>query len=343
MEKPKYTKFSLNRSKEEASNIYNLRINDALDIYKRYSNNFTSRKCPICGNDSFHDLEKFYNTYNVAKCNVCSSSYVNPCPSEEALSDYYNNSPCNEAVGALLVTRVRKKGSPVSDKVLEVVQIIENFLIENDSVSILEIACNSGFFLSDLKEELIERNLFDRVTIMGIDVDAGAINNAVDKSIMLKAISAEDFLKNNKKQFDLVIHFELIEHLPDPSKFASEVHSLLNPGGIHYFHTPNGNGFENIAVGYNVERPIAHAVFPPMHLNVFTLENVVHFALRHGFKVENIQTPGKLDVDIVRESEVNIDNEFSFIKDFSEEHLAIVQLWLTKLKASSHMRVTLRK
>ena len=306
MIRPKYAKFiDLNRSRADASNIYNLRVNDAIDIYKRHSEQFSLRDCPICGNNSFNSLEKFCQTYEIAKCTDCSSLYVNPCPSEQALADYYNNSPCNAAVDEMFLGRLRKKGEPVSGKVLEVVQIIEDAVTDVDSISVLEIGCNSGFFLSDLKEVLKERNVLDRVTLRGIDIDLNAIENAVDKSIVLEGCSAAEFLKRNKSRFDVVIHFELIEHLQDPSAFMFEIHSLLTPGGVHYFHTPNGNGFENMALGYNMERPIAHSVFPPMHLNVFTVENVMHFAIRHGFKVDNVQTPGQLDVDIVKEFGAN--------------------------------------
>jgi len=67
--------------------------------------------------------------------------------------------------------------------------------------------------------------------------------------------------------------------------------------------------------------------------------------LRSGFNMVSLDTPGKLDVDIVRlmRDEFPVDSPFSKINDFTEGQLAVIQGWLQLLNASSHMRVTLEK
>ena len=209
----------------------------------------------------------------------------------------------------------------------------------------MEVGCNSGSFLAELKQELQRQKIYELCTLQGIDIDAKAVQKSVDPELNLFAVSAEEFVKNNYLEFDLVVHFELIEHLVDPFNFMISINDLLKESGFHYFHTPNANGMDNVALDFNSTRLLAHGIFPPMHINAFTVENIIHSSLRSGFKVISVGTPGMLDVDMVKlmTHEMDAKQTFSKISDFSDSQLATIQSWLVALKASSHMEVTLKK
>ena len=165
----------------------------------------------------------------------------------------------------------------------------------------------------------------------------------MDNNISLFHSSAEDFVGKSQQSFDLILHFELIEHLHNPFEFCCALYKLLNKEGLMYFHTPNSLSLDNQAMNYNDFRPLAHGIFPPMHLNAFTTQNVSHFLIRSGFNVRKIETPGNFDVDIVRQfceesSELSVINK---IKD--EQSLAILQFVLRTLGASSHLAVLAAK
>ena len=130
----------------------------------------------------------------------------------------------------------------------------------------------------------------------------------------IKVIRNWAFKKLPYEKYDLIIHFELHEHLRDPFAFMLSVHKLLLDDGLHHFCTPNMLGFDNVAIGYNGFRPLAHGIFPPMHLHSFTTQNIIHFSIRSGFKVAQLDTPGNFDVDIVANAiDGNSSNQFSFI------------------------------
>lgn len=74
---------------------------------------------------------------------------------------------------------------------------------------------------------------------------------------------------------------------------------LMSDGGLHHFHTPNALGMDNQALGYNSFRALAHGIFPPMHLQAFTPQNIGHFAMRSGYSIVQMDTPGNFDVDMV--------------------------------------------
>jgi 2-polyprenyl-3-methyl-5-hydroxy-6-metoxy-1,4-benzoquinol methylase len=346
MSLPRYIKFfKENRTEKQALDLYKLRIKDSNDIYKKFSKNFLFRKCPVCGFNKKLDLEKFNKRYGVVSCIKCNSLYVNPAPSSKALNYYYNNAKCNNEkyLGKILNRRFGKKNLIASERSLVVLKLIKKMLKKKNKINVLEVGSHSGSFLHELTNQLSKIKLINKVELIGIDIDKNAIKRAVSKNITLKHASLEDFLKNNKKRFDIILHFELIEHLLDPFKFCLNIYRLLKKKGLMYFHTPNALGFDNVALPYNHVRPLAHGIFPPMHLNAFTTQNMTYFLIRAGFKVKSIDTPGNFDVDIVKQF-VKKNNKWSMIKYIKNNKiLAIIQSFIRYSFASSHMSVLAEK
>lgn len=339
---PDYVSFlKQNRTIEQATQIYDQRIKDADEVFRKFSNTFHNRDCPVCGDSEKRDLQTFHNSYGISECHSCLTKYVSPCPSLEALTYYYNECKCNALLGDLLRSRHKTGNLILAERTSFILDLIRKHFKDRQAIKVLEIGCSSGAFLSELKDATNE-NLKDlKIIYYGIDIDRIAISKNVDPEVNLEAISVEDFSENTSQKFDLILHFELLEHLQDPYSFMKSVRNLMCDNSLHHFHTPNANGFDNTALGYNDFRPLAHGIFPPMHLQAFTPLNITHFALSTGFKLLQIDTPGNFDVDIVRTFLGRKDSTFSLIHSIPENYLAIFQQWLKVLGASSHMRVTL--
>ena len=57
---PRYVSFlKENRTKKQAIKIYNQRIKDSSEVFKKYSSSFYKRSCPICGNTKTKKETKF--------------------------------------------------------------------------------------------------------------------------------------------------------------------------------------------------------------------------------------------------------------------------------------------
>jgi SAM-dependent methyltransferase len=250
-------------------------------------------------------------------------------------------------LGDLYRKRHNKDNIIISSKVKKIHNLIKDYTSEKklNELKILEVGCNSGIFLSELRLCFEQLSPDLNVSYFGIDIDSDAIENNVDKKNTLQNISAEEYSEATKEKFDFVLHFELIEHLANPFKFALSINSLLIPGGIHFFTTPNGDGFDNIAINYNKIRLLAHSIFPPMHLNSFSPSSISILSLRSSFDILSIDTPGIFDVDMVKLSYEDLDDKspFKFINSLNNEQLGYLQACLQKLKASSHMEITLSK
>lgn len=340
-----YSRFTaLNRTYDEAKKIHDQRILDAIEVYDLFSSKFIARDCPICSFDQKESVNPFIKRYNIARCKRCMSLFVDPCPTMAAISYYYNECKSPLLVGDLLRKRGEGNNAIIDHRLPHVISLITQILEYTEYVNILEVGCSSGSFLSKLTKALDNSKILSRVNIVGIDIDADAIKRSVDRGLELKVSSIEEFALNNSSSYDLILHFELIEHLINPLGFMRNVNQLLAPGGYCYFHTPNSSGMDNIALGYNNFRPIAHGIFPPMHLQGFNSQNLLHFVISSGFNLISHDTQGIFDVDIVK-TFGNLDDLGSFanINSFSDNQLAIVQSWLQELKASSHMSCTIQK
>jgi SAM-dependent methyltransferase len=245
-----------------------------------------------------------------------------------------------------LRSRHNTKNSIISSRTQEVLGLILEKLSHKKKVRILEIGCNSGMFLSELKTSLKSIDTLSNCELVGIDIDQNSINNRVDEELNLYCSSVEDFLLDeSQNKFDIVLHFELVEHLSDPYNFFLNIHKILMNDGLHYFHTPNLRGLDNLALSYNSYRPLAHGIFPPMHLQGFTPESILHFGIRTGYKVKSIKTPGIFDVSIVSENlwRNQTPYPFNLLEKFDHQDLGIIQSIISALNCSSHMTCLLEK
>ena len=340
----KYTRFTANRTIEEGRKIFESRINDAKIIYDKFGLDFQYRPCPICGQDEYINLEKFINRYDVCKCKICNSEYANPVPSLDALSYYYNKCENNKLFAKLNITR-QMKDFRLDSRIDFIKKFVEKIISRKNEgrINILEIGCNNGTFLSLLNEFISSIGAQSKIDLYGIDIDKNVIENTVDESLNLHVLPAEQIEELNIK-FDMILHFELIEHLRDPVSFINSIYENLFDGGFVIFTTTNSLGLEIKAIGYNKTRLLAHSIFPPMHLNAFNTQNILLFANKNKFKLRTIETPGKLDMDLLTTVSDELEDEnLKEIALMDEKTKAYFQYLTSYLNSSSHMRVVFKK
>lgn len=112
--------------------------------------------------------------------------------------------------------------------------------------------------------------------VLGADYSKAAISQAREKFILpnldFKVVDALN-IKTLNERFDVIIAFELIEHLPISSYsiFIAEVKELLNPEGILLISTPN-----RLVSSPNREKP-----YNPYHTKEFTPEEFAKLVREH--------------------------------------------------------------
>ena len=147
---------------------------------------------------------------------------------------------------------------------------------------------------------------------------------------------------DNGEVADLVTCFEVIEHVFDPSAFVGAIYRLVRKGGYCLITGLGGDGFDIQVLGEN-----SKSIFPPHHLNFLSVDGLQRLFESAGFADVHITTPGKLDVDIVRNTYMDQNAEIpQFIKTLlgrGETALKEFQEFLVRHNLSSHIWILAQK
>ncbi|WP_139489682.1 class I SAM-dependent methyltransferase [Brevibacillus dissolubilis] len=108
---------------------------------------------------------------------------------------------------------------------------------------VLDIACGVGY-----GTQMIAKNCrLEATEIIGVDLDPASIRYAQSyyyhPMVTYQVEDALDPLLPEKLgQFDTIVSFETIEHVPDDRLFMKNIYDMLKPGGMLVLSSPFGRG-----------------------------------------------------------------------------------------------------
>jgi len=295
---------------------------------------FVEVACPACGSEERRPrFEKLTLTY--PECVACGTVYVSPRPPPDVLREYYEKSenyaywnavifPQSEAVRRERIFRPR------------VERLVE--LCKRNGVgqgALVEVGSGFGTFC----EELQATGAFRRVLAVEPTPDLAETCRKRGVEVIEKRI--EDVRID--EPIDVVASFEVIEHLFEPATFIEACRQMLRPNGLVVLTCPNVRGFDVDVLG------TASPAVDAEHLNYFHPASLGLLLERHGFAVVESQTPGRLDVDIVRNrviaGDVEVTDRFlrRILLDDFERVGASFQDFLVANGMSSNMWIAARK
>ena len=95
---------------------------------------------------------------------------------------------------------------------------------------VLDLGCRSG---------ALTLHFLDDNSVVGLDVDAAALEKARQLGIEPVQANVEEPLPFDDASFDAVVAGELLEHLQFPDALVAEIHRVLRPGGVLVGSVPN--------------------------------------------------------------------------------------------------------
>jgi len=293
---------------------------------------FNEVPCPACHSTAYNkEFDKSGFTY--VSCTKCETLFINPRPDIQTLNKFYSHSVSTEFwvedfFKPVMNVRMEKIFKPRASELV-------NEFPEYKASKIGDIGAGFGLMLEALKTHWPQANL------IAIEPSESMANECRSRGFEVYESMLED-IEESAGNFDLLVSFELFEHLYDPEEFLNQCKKLLNPGGRLIMTTLSGKGFD-IQLLWEKSKSIS----PPHHLNFFNPESVEILANRVGFTVEKISTPGRLDWDIVegmhREENVPLPRLWKQVVNAEDEVKRQLQSWIKESKLSSHMRFILRK
>ena len=259
---------------------------------------FVSVSCPACGEIKSTDKYE-HNGLKYVECINCETFYINPRPSPDVLDWFYKDSVnykyWNDVIfPASEESRREKIFIPRVDRLLAYCN-----KYDVDKSSLLEVGAGFGTFCYELQT----RNEFNRV--VAVEPNRSLAKTCREKGIEVIEKPIEKINLSNDDLFDVIVNFEVIEHLFDPASFVKSCADLLRVGGLFMLTCPNGKGFDIETMG-----PISDTV-DNEHLNYFNKKSLGILFQNAGFEVQESSTPGVLDADLVRNKILSGDFDIS--------------------------------
>lgn len=156
--------------------------------------------------------------------------------------------------------------------------VLRKIISSQQFQSILDLGCASGTFTNHLTK------LFPQAKIYGVDVYDSAIKFAQKKYPYLNFIKADAHqLPFRESAFDLVICYETIEHVADPSLVLKEMRRILKKDGTAILAMDSGNLMFRI-VWWFWERTKGR-VWNGAHLHPFHHDELEKIIKKSGFKI----------------------------------------------------------
>lgn len=229
--------------------------------------------CPACMSAAvgpFVDVRHF----KYDRCRECGFVFANPAPSDRAASEFYNSSFYGN-YRTLEEENIQKRPyfsiSSYTDP-----RRLARWLTCEKSARILDFGCGPASFLALLRDE------FGFENIEGLELNERSAGIAA-RCYGITLTPTIGQLKH--KTYDVIILFEVIEHLTRPGEVVSLCRNLLGQGGRLFITTPS---VRNISGRFFLSHCGHYTA--PSHVSLFTEQAMGRLLSRFNFKVERLET-----------------------------------------------------
>lgn len=225
------------------------------------------KNCRICNSENikiFSDKSIDYLTnerFSLYKCHNCDVVLTDPIPVN--LSNYYdtNYRKYNKITMSVLSFLYKKRTK----------KWIKLFPQKG---KILEIGCGNGMMLNEFKN--------NGWNVTGVERNINVSNNA-EINFGIKLYTPDVYVISDNEKFDLIILFQVLEHVDDIQLLLHKLNTILNDTGKLIIGVPNINSWQfSFGSNYWLHLDV------PRHLHHFNINSLSILLNNYNFKIESI-------------------------------------------------------
>jgi 2-polyprenyl-3-methyl-5-hydroxy-6-metoxy-1,4-benzoquinol methylase len=181
--------------------------------------------CPHCFSNN-HNNEFKLNGFTHVQCKNCDSVYVTPRLKDEFIDKLYTDSYYSEMFTKSMIPFFEKRKKLLGQNKYN--QILHHSVKMG---SVLDIGCGVGELIDVFKDNGWDSDV--------VELNPAAISWLEKKGHNVNKVHFADY--NTEKKYDIVMAWNVIEHVLDPKEFVKKAFDLLKPGGIFVSEVPHGN------------------------------------------------------------------------------------------------------
>ncbi len=285
--------------------------------------------CVACGiDDNAFAFEKY--NFKYALCNSCGTLFLNPRPSIKSFELFYQNSKSSKYWAETFFPNVAeiRREKIFLPRAESLTSLCEDINLKVNKI--IDVGAGYGIFLDEWKK------INPQSETIAVEPMSSLAAECRKKGIKVIEAIAEK-VTDLTNPADIVVCFEVLEHIHKPIEFINVLKKMVKPGGYVFISTLCIDGFD-LQILWDKSTQIS----PPHHINFLSIEGFKILFERAGLTNVTIKTPGKLDVDIVKKYlNSNLDENHRFIKALVKKNN--FQNFLSENQMSSHAWVIGKK
>jgi 2-polyprenyl-3-methyl-5-hydroxy-6-metoxy-1,4-benzoquinol methylase len=235
--------------------------------------------CDLCGSNAANHIYQRPDSLCVVQCERCGLLYLNPRPQDQALRSLYTNdyfvNPTGLAPSSYVDYFSSEQIRDISFTARRRLAMVRRHTGLRGK-RVLEIGCATG--------ETSQAAAAAGASVVGYDFSSDALARGRTRyaNFAFTAGTAQE-LPFRSGSCDAVVAFELIEHLPSPSRGILEMSRVLREGGLLVLTTPNAARGRQL--GWDLWQGF-HTSFE--HLCFFDARTLSVYLSRNGLMAEGI-------------------------------------------------------
>lgn len=221
-----------------------------------------------------------------------------PLPSQEELKEWYSKQYYQEGIGGYQVSYTNEELKYFKLKAELIYMEISRLRDLKIQKTVLDIGCGEGWIL--------DRFFVEGHKIHGIDFSEYGLKsfNPQLLSFLEQGDCIELILKNvdEKKEYDIVLLANVIEHVLYPIDLIDKISNILSPGGVLVIIAPNdfSDLHQHLLDTDVIDQPFWLAY--PEHMSYFNKASMEKLLYDKGFNVEAIVADNPIDINLLNKN-----------------------------------------